>query len=58
MYYCKEDEVCLYQPVAFDVSFQQEESESNYPANININYAVIPKVTSGISQLIFSKWEY
>ncbi|XP_078159689.1 haloacid dehalogenase-like hydrolase family protein isoform X1 [Carex rostrata] len=55
VYYCKEDEVCLYQPVAFDVSFQQEESESNYPANININYAVIPKVTSGISQLIFSK---
>ncbi|KAJ4817125.1 Haloacid dehalogenase-like hydrolase family protein [Rhynchospora pubera] len=55
VYYCKEDEVCLYQPVAFDVSFQQEESESNYPANIKLNFAVVPKDTSGTTQLFMSK---
>ncbi|XP_072974846.1 protein SUPPRESSOR OF QUENCHING 1, chloroplastic isoform X2 [Typha angustifolia] len=51
VYYCKEDDVCLYQSVSFDVSFLQEEPGSS-PADIRVPYAVKPKVTSGTSQLI------
>ncbi|OAY81734.1 NHL repeat-containing protein 2 [Ananas comosus] len=53
VYYCKEDEVCLYQSVAFDVSFQSEKPESN-PADIRISYSVVPRVTPGTSQLILA----
>ncbi|KAJ3683032.1 hypothetical protein LUZ60_013259 [Juncus effusus] len=55
VYYCKEDEVCLYQPVSFDVSFQQKESSDSNPAQILLKYAVVPKITTGTEQLIFSK---
>ncbi|XP_020108187.1 uncharacterized protein LOC109724010 isoform X3 [Ananas comosus] len=53
VYYCKEDEVCLYQSVAFDVSVQSEKPESN-PADIRISYSVVPRVTPGTSQLILA----
>ncbi|KAG6467384.1 hypothetical protein ZIOFF_074789 [Zingiber officinale] len=53
IYYCKEDEVCLYQSVAFDVSFR-EELEST-PQVVKISYTVTPKSRSGSSPMILSK---
>lgn len=54
VYYCKEDEVCLYQSLVFDVSFQQGGSGST-KAEITLSYFVTPKVPSGTSELVFSK---
>lgn len=54
VYYCKEDEVCLYQSVAFDVTFREEEPEST-EAVVKLSYNVTPRVPSGTSQLILSK---
>ncbi|WOL00279.1 NHL repeat-containing protein 2 isoform X1 [Canna indica] len=54
VYYCKEDEVCLYQSVAFDVSLKEEEPESS-EGIINLSYTVTPKVPSGTSQMMFGK---
>ncbi|XP_074567603.1 protein SUPPRESSOR OF QUENCHING 1, chloroplastic isoform X2 [Curcuma longa] len=53
IYYCKEDEVCLYQSVAFDVSFR-EELESTQQ-EVKISYTVTPKALSGASLMILSK---
>ncbi|KAJ8511102.1 hypothetical protein OPV22_001536 [Ensete ventricosum] len=46
VYYCKEDEVCLYQSVAFDVTFREEQSEST-EAVVKVSYIVTPRVPSG-----------
>ncbi|CAD5196877.1 unnamed protein product [Musa acuminata subsp. malaccensis] len=54
VYYCKEDEVCLYQSVAFDVTFREEEPETT-EAVVKLSYTVQPRVPSGTSQLILSK---
>ncbi|CAN6313015.1 unnamed protein product [Urochloa humidicola] len=50
VYYCKEDEVCLYQSVAFDVKFHEGAEPS--PAQINLSYSVTPRDNSGGAQLI------
>uniref|UniRef100_A0A0D9VTA0 Thioredoxin domain-containing protein n=1 Tax=Leersia perrieri TaxID=77586 RepID=A0A0D9VTA0_9ORYZ len=50
VYYCKEDEVCLYQSVAFDVKFREEAASS--PAQITLSYSVVPRGTSSSAQLI------
>ncbi|KAL6901972.1 hypothetical protein ACP4OV_004848 [Aristida adscensionis] len=50
VYYCKEDEVCLYQSVAFDVKFHEEAEPS--PAQITLSYSVKPRDNSGTAQLI------
>ncbi|XP_057778824.1 protein SUPPRESSOR OF QUENCHING 1, chloroplastic isoform X2 [Salvia miltiorrhiza] len=42
VYYCKEDEVCLYQPLMFEVSFQ-EAAPSAATAEIPLQYVVKPK---------------
>ncbi|RVW97813.1 Protein suppressor of QUENCHING 1, chloroplastic [Vitis vinifera] len=42
VYYCKEDEVCLYQSVAFEVPFRDAIPGSS-PADISLDYAVKPK---------------
>lgn len=52
VYYCKEDEVCLYQSLAFDVLFQ-EGAEAN-PANVFLAYTIVPKDTSGTTQMVLS----
>nr|XP_051181491.1 protein SUPPRESSOR OF QUENCHING 1, chloroplastic isoform X2 [Lolium perenne] len=49
VYYCKEDEVCLYQSVAFDVKFQEEVPSQ---AQITLAYTVVPRDNSGSSQII------
>ncbi|KQK21966.1 hypothetical protein BRADI_1g64267v3 [Brachypodium distachyon] len=40
VYYCKEDEVCLYQSVAFDVKFQEGVSS---PGQTTLTYTVVPR---------------
>uniref|UniRef100_A0A0E0KCW1 Thioredoxin-like fold domain-containing protein n=1 Tax=Oryza punctata TaxID=4537 RepID=A0A0E0KCW1_ORYPU len=50
VYYCKEDEVCLYQSVAFDVKFREEAVSD--PAEITISYSVVPRDTSSSAQLM------
>lgn len=53
VYYCKEDEVCLYQSIAFDVKFR-EEAEPN-PAQITLSYTVSPRDNSGSTQLLAAR---
>ncbi|TVU47295.1 hypothetical protein EJB05_06890, partial [Eragrostis curvula] len=50
VYYCKEDEVCLYQSVAFDVKFREAAEPS--PTQITLSYSVAPRENSGGAQLI------
>ncbi|EPS69757.1 hypothetical protein M569_05004, partial [Genlisea aurea] len=42
VYYCKEDEVCLYEPLTFEVSFQDAGPGAD-PAEIPLRYTVKPK---------------
>ncbi|KAL3349804.1 hypothetical protein AABB24_022728 [Solanum stoloniferum] len=44
VYYCKEDEVCLYQSLAFEVPFQEVNSDSA-PAMITLPFDVKPKTS-------------
>ncbi|PKA65072.1 riboflavin kinase [Apostasia shenzhenica] len=46
IYYCKEDELCLYQSLTFNISFQQEVSDSN-SAHIKLGYTVTAKNPAG-----------
>lgn len=50
VYYCKEDEVCLYQSVSFEIPFKEVISDS-VPAEITLPFLVKPKVPSGGLQL-------
>ncbi|KAF3453098.1 hypothetical protein FNV43_RR03532 [Rhamnella rubrinervis] len=50
VYYCKEDEVCLYQSLLFEVPFQGEVAEST-PAEITVSYLVKPKTSTSRLQL-------
>ncbi|KAJ4956610.1 hypothetical protein NE237_013393 [Protea cynaroides] len=50
IYYCKEDEVCLYKSLVFEVPFR-EEVLSSTPAEIVLPYFVKPKVSEGGLQL-------
>lgn len=50
VYYCKEDEVCLYKPLLFEVPFQEEVPNSP-PAEITLTYAVRPKISTNSLQL-------
>ncbi|CAA6668888.1 unnamed protein product [Spirodela intermedia] len=43
VYYCKEDEVCLYQALAFEVSFQQEQ-ETSQQAEVTLPFIVKPRI--------------
>lgn len=45
VYYCKEDEVCLYQPLMFEVSFQEAAPDAT-SAEILLQYVVKPKSPS------------
>ncbi|XP_020591433.1 NHL repeat-containing protein 2 isoform X2 [Phalaenopsis equestris] len=54
IYYCKEDELCLYQSLEFDISFLPEVSGSNI-AHVSLSYCVTPKVPGGKSQLLYGK---
>ncbi|KAK4424523.1 protein SUPPRESSOR OF QUENCHING 1, chloroplastic [Sesamum alatum] len=49
VYYCKEDEVCLYQPLMFEVSFQEAVPDAS-PAEISLPYVVKPKSPTYNSQ--------
>ncbi|XP_058189984.1 protein SUPPRESSOR OF QUENCHING 1, chloroplastic isoform X2 [Rhododendron vialii] len=50
VYYCKEDEVCLYQSLSFEVPFQEVIPDSK-PAEIALTYLVKPKTSTGSLQL-------
>ncbi|KAI3781172.1 hypothetical protein L2E82_11176 [Cichorium intybus] len=50
VYYCKEDEVCLYQSLVFEVPFK-EVSPENTPQEIKLPFVVKPKSTEGGLQL-------
>ncbi|KAH7835073.1 hypothetical protein Vadar_022621 [Vaccinium darrowii] len=50
VYYCKEDEVCLYQSLTFEVPFQEVIPDSK-PAEIAVTYLVKPKTSTGSLQL-------
>ncbi|GKV01403.1 hypothetical protein SLEP1_g13958 [Rubroshorea leprosula] len=50
VYYCKEDEVCLYQSLLFEIPFQEEVPESS-PAEIKLDYIVKPKTSTSSLQL-------
>ncbi|XP_065851915.1 protein SUPPRESSOR OF QUENCHING 1, chloroplastic isoform X2 [Euphorbia lathyris] len=47
VYYCKEDEICLYDSLLFEVSFQQEISDST-PSKVTLAYTVKPKASTTI----------
>ncbi|XP_057961309.1 protein SUPPRESSOR OF QUENCHING 1, chloroplastic [Malania oleifera] len=47
VYYCKEDEVCLYQPLAFEVPFGEEVPDS-MPSNISLAYMVKPRASTSL----------
>lgn len=51
VYYCKEDEVCLYQSLLFEVPFQEEDAQAK-PADIKLEYDVKPKASTNSLQLI------
>lgn len=50
VYYCKEDEVCLYQSLAFEVAFKEEIPDSPQ-AQVILQHVVKPKDTKGNLQL-------
>ncbi|OWM72419.1 hypothetical protein CDL15_Pgr018304 [Punica granatum] len=50
IYYCKEDEVCLYQAVAFEVPFQEAVDDSNTADKV-IAYTVKPRSSPSSFQL-------
>ncbi|KAB1227389.1 NHL repeat-containing protein 2 [Morella rubra] len=50
VYYCKEDELCLYQSLSFEVPFQEANPEAA-PAEIALAYSVKPKTQASTLQL-------
>uniref|UniRef100_A0A2P2MLK8 NHL repeat-containing protein 2 isoform X1 n=1 Tax=Rhizophora mucronata TaxID=61149 RepID=A0A2P2MLK8_RHIMU len=54
VYYCKEDEVCLYQPLVFEVPFQ-EEIPGAAPSEITLAYLVKPKASTSSLQLSITR---
>ncbi|KAL7588310.1 hypothetical protein Lser_V15G39866 [Lactuca serriola] len=50
VYYCKEDEVCLYQSLVFEVPFKEVTPE-NTPQEIKLPFLVKPKSSQGNLQL-------
>ncbi|KAL5700311.1 Protein SUPPRESSOR OF QUENCHING 1 [Ranunculus cassubicifolius] len=50
VYYCKEDEVCLYQSLLFEVAFK-EQVEGIPPADITLPFLVKPRVSTSELQL-------
>eukprot|EP00268_Persea_americana_P050094 TRINITY_DN5423_c0_g1_i14.p1 TRINITY_DN5423_c0_g1~~TRINITY_DN5423_c0_g1_i14.p1 ORF type:complete len:1112 (-),score=203.72 TRINITY_DN5423_c0_g1_i14:364-3300(-) len=55
VYYCKEDEVCLYQSLAFEVPFKEEVSEST--TEITLPFTVKPKFSTGALQLAITNFD-
>ncbi|VFR01697.1 unnamed protein product [Cuscuta campestris] len=45
VYYCKDDDVCLYQSLAFEIPFGEMNPDSS-PAEISLPYLVKPKVST------------
>ncbi|KDP23397.1 hypothetical protein JCGZ_23230 [Jatropha curcas] len=54
VYYCKEDEVCLYESLLFEVPFQPEVPDAT-PSKITLAYAVKPKASASSLQLPVSR---
>ena len=54
VYYCKEDEVCLYQSLVFEVPFKEVSAEST-PQEIKLPFVVKPKSSEGALQLPIAK---
>lgn len=50
VYYCKEDEVCLYQSLQFEIPFEEEVPDSS-PAEIKLDHLVKPKTATNTLQL-------
>ncbi|KAK1401847.1 protein SUPPRESSOR OF QUENCHING 1, chloroplastic [Heracleum sosnowskyi] len=50
VYYCKEDEVCLYQSLTFEVPFKEVISNST-PTEVRLSYIVKPKTSPDSLQL-------
>ncbi|GMH11336.1 hypothetical protein Nepgr_013177 [Nepenthes gracilis] len=51
VYYCKEDEVCLYQSLAFEVPFKEETPDASSSAEITLQYVVTAKNPKSSLQL-------
>ncbi|KAG9457803.1 hypothetical protein H6P81_002311 [Aristolochia fimbriata] len=51
VYYCKEDEVCLYQSLAFEVPFQEAQGDETTTNDITLSYIVTPKTPPTTLQL-------
>ncbi|XP_068662112.1 protein SUPPRESSOR OF QUENCHING 1, chloroplastic [Aristolochia californica] len=51
VYYCKEDEVCLYQSLAFEVPFQEAQGDDSTMTDITLPYIVKPKTLPTTLQL-------
>ncbi|XP_024977905.1 protein SUPPRESSOR OF QUENCHING 1, chloroplastic [Cynara cardunculus var. scolymus] len=51
VYYCKEDEVCLYQSLVFEVPFREVSAEIKAPQEIKLPFVVKPKSSEGSLQL-------
>ncbi|PWA90389.1 haloacid dehalogenase-like hydrolase family protein [Artemisia annua] len=54
VYYCKEDEVCLYQSLVFEVPFKEVSAEKT-PQEIKLPFVVKPKSSEGALQLPIAK---
>lgn len=54
VYYCKEDEVCLYQSLVFEVHFKEVSAEIT-PQEIKLPFVVKPKSSEGTLQLPIAK---
>ncbi|XP_050225291.1 protein SUPPRESSOR OF QUENCHING 1, chloroplastic [Mercurialis annua] len=54
VYYCKEDEVCLYESLLFEVAFQEEASDTT-SSEITLAYTVKPKASTNSLQLPISR---
>uniref|UniRef100_A0A1D1YFL6 NHL repeat-containing protein 2 n=2 Tax=Anthurium amnicola TaxID=1678845 RepID=A0A1D1YFL6_9ARAE len=53
VYYCKEDEVCLYESLAFDVSFQEALAKFQ-PADVTLSFIVKPRTPAATLLPAFS----
>lgn len=45
IYYCKEDEVCLYQSLQFEVPFREAEPNTTI-ANVTLSHLMKPKASA------------
>lgn len=55
VYYCKEDEVCLYQSLTFEVPFQEVIPDAA-PVEIMLPYVVKPKTSTDSLTAMAARW--